>query len=246
MTTKCIGARPEALTDAQFSYCPGCGHGIIHRLIAETIDELGIRERTVVVASIGCSGMCIDYFNVDAHGALHGRAPAVATGIKRVSPDSIVFTLQGDGDLASIGTAEAFHVALRGENITTVFVNNAIYGMTGGQMAATTLLAQKTKTTPLGRVPAREGYPMPVSELMAAMPGTRYVARVSIHSPKHVVQAKRAILKAFSNQVEKKGFSLVEILSSCPTNWGLSPVDSMRWIEETMVKTFPLGEFKNV
>ena len=217
---KRVFERPESLTDKQMHYCPGCTHGIIHRLTAEAIDQLGIREKTIGVASVGCSVFAYDYFNCDMQQAAHGRAPAVATGIKRVLPDRVVFTYQGDGDLASIGTAEIIHAAARGENITVIFVNNAIYGMTSGQMAPTTLLGQKTTTTPRGRSVQDNGYPIRMSELLAALDGSAYIERVSTHDPKHVIQAGRAIKKAFSMQLEGRGFSLVEVLSTCSVTGG--------------------------
>ncbi len=237
--------RPKSLYDVVTHYCPGCTHGIAHRLVAETIDELGIQGRTVGVASVGCSVFAYNYFDVDFQQAAHGRAPAVATGIKRVSPESIVFTYQGDGDLASIGMAEIVHAAVRGENITVVFINNAIYGMTGGQMAPTTLVGQKTTTSPFGRDPKMQGYPVKVSEMLATVKGARYVARCSLHNPANIQKAKQAIKKAFQNQVEGKGFSLVELLSTCSTNWGMTPQASLKWLEEKMIPEYPLGEFKN-
>ena len=239
-----IAARTEALTENPFHYCPGCAHGIIHRLVAETIEELGVREKTVGVASVGCSVFAYNYFNMDMQQAAHGRAPAVATGIKRVLPDNFVFTYQGDGDLAAIGTAEIVHAAARGENITVIFVNNTTYGMTGGQSAPTTILGQKTTTTPYGRDPHVNGYPMGVSEMLSTLGGVAHVSRVSIYSPAQVNRAKRAIKKAFEVQREKKGFSFVEVLASCPTNWRMTPQDALKWIEEKMLPIYPLGEFK--
>ncbi len=237
--------RPKTLTAASTHYCPGCGHGIIHRLIAEVIDELGIREKTVVVAPVGCAVLLYDYFDLDSYEAAHGRAPAIATGCKRVHPELVVFTYQGDGDLAAIGTAEMVHVAARGEKITTIFVNNAIYGMTAGQMAPTTLIGQKTTTTPEGRMPERAGYPIRVCEMLATLEGAAYVARVSVSSPKNVVQAKRAIKKAFETQIKGSGYSIVEVLSQCPTNWHMTSTESVKWIDEKMASYFPLGEFKS-
>jgi 2-oxoglutarate ferredoxin oxidoreductase subunit beta len=237
--------RPKTLTAASTHYCPGCGHGIIHRLIAEVIDELGIREKTVVVAPVGCAVLLYDYFDLDAYEAAHGRAPAIATGCKRVHPELVVFTYQGDGDLAAIGTAEMVHAAARGEKITTIFVNNAIYGMTAGQMAPTTLIGQKTTTTPEGRMPERAGYPIRVCEMLATLEGAAYVARVSVSSPKNVVQAKRAIKKAFETQIKGSGYSIVEVLSQCPTNWHMTSTESVKWIDEKMASYFPLGEFKS-
>ncbi len=243
---KRVFERPESLTDKQMHYCPGCTHGIIHRLTAEAIDQLGIREKTIGVASVGCSVFAYDYFNCDMQQAAHGRAPAVATGIKRVLPDRVVFTYQGDGDLASIGTAEIIHAAARGENITVIFVNNAIYGMTSGQMAPTTLLGQKTTTTPRGRSVQDNGYPIRMSELLAALDGSAYIERVSTHDPKHVIQAGRAIKKAFSMQLEGRGFSLVEVLSTCSVNWGMNPQEALDWMRDNMVPYYPLGVYKDI
>jgi 2-oxoglutarate ferredoxin oxidoreductase subunit beta len=237
--------RPESLKPVPHLYCPGCGHGIVHRLIAETIDELGIREKVIAVAPVGCAVFAYDYFNFDTTEAPHGRPPAVATGIKRVLPDRIVFTYQGDGDLAAIGTAETIHAANRGENITMIFVNNTNYGMTGGQMAPTTLVGQKTATTPFGRDPKREGYPVRVCELLSSLTGVVYLERVAVNSPKHVLQAKKAIKKAFQNQIEGKGFSLIEVLSQCPVDWGMTPEAAITWVETDVMKTFPLGIYKD-
>ncbi len=242
---KKIFSRPEALKDVPSHYCPGCHHGIIHRLVAESIDELGIRGRTVGVGSIGCSVLAYDYFNCDVVSALHGRAPAVATGIKRSHPDKAVFTYQGDGDLAAIGTAEIVHAAARGENISVIFVNNAIYGMTGGQMAPTTLEGQTTSTSPSGRDHLLAGNPIRVSEMLATLDGPSYIARVSVHTPKHLNEAKRAIRRSFELQLAGKGFSLVEVLSTCPTNWGMTPVAASEWVGSTMVPHYPLGVMKN-
>ncbi|MHB0885111.1 MAG: thiamine pyrophosphate-dependent enzyme [Bacillota bacterium] len=236
--------RPKALSDVIFHYCPGCTHGIIHRLVAEAIDELGVQGKTIGVASVGCSVLAYNYFNVDFQQAAHGRAPAVATGIKRCLPDRIVFTYQGDGDLASIGTAEIVHAAMRGENITVVFVNNAIYGMTGGQMAPTTLVGQTTTTSPGGRKPERAGRPIRMSEMLSQLEGPAYIARVSTHNATQVARAKQAVKKAFQAQVDKKGFSMVELLSTCPTNWGMTPSEALKWLEEDMLPVYPLGEFK--
>ncbi|MGW8318560.1 MAG: thiamine pyrophosphate-dependent enzyme [Candidatus Promineifilaceae bacterium] len=238
--------RPDALTNIHTGYCPGCTHGTAHRLVAEVIDELEIRERTVLVASVGCSVFAYNYFKVDACEAAHGRAPAMATGFKRVNPDNIVFTYQGDGDLASIGTAEVIHAASRGEKITTIFINNAIYGMTGGQMAPTSLIGQKTTSSPFGRDLKLTGYPMRMAELLATLPGTAYSARRSLHDSRHVIQAKKAIRTAFEAQLLGLGFSIVELLSSCPTNWGMTPSDALKWIEEQMVPYYPLGDYKVV
>lgn len=239
---KQVFARTEGLTDVPMHYCPGCTHGIIHRLVAESIVELGVREKTIGIASVGCSVFAYDYFNCDMQQAAHGRAPAVATGVKRVLPDRIVFTYQGDGDLASIGAAEIVHAAARSENITVIFVNNAIYGMTGGQMAPTTLVGQKTTTSPAGRDPGMAGFPIKVTEMLAALEGPAYLARVSVHDPKAVGLAKRAIKKAFQCQIEGKGFSLVEVLSTCPTNWGMTPAEALRFVEEKMIPCYPLVE----
>jgi 2-oxoglutarate ferredoxin oxidoreductase subunit beta len=233
--------KPASLTDAPLHYCPGCTHGIIHRLVAEAIDELGIREKTIGVAPVGCAVFAYNYFDVDMYEAAHGRAPAVATGIKRARPENIVFTYQGDGDLASIGAAEIVHAATRGEQITTIFVNNAIYGMTGGQMAPTTLIGQKSTTSPRGRDVARNGNPLRVSEMLATLDGPALIQRVSVHDVKHVIEAKKAILKAFECQLQGKGFSLIEVLSTCPTNWGLTPAESLKWLEENMIAQYPLG-----
>ena len=238
--------KPKALTDVPLHYCPGCPHGIIHRLVAEAIDELGIEGQTIGVAPVGCAVMAYDYFACDMIEAPHGRAPAVATGIKRCRPDNIVFTYQGDGDLASIGAAEITHAATRGENITVIFVNNAIYGMTGGQMAPTTLPGQVTTTSPYGRDPSHCGYPIRVSEMLATLDGPAYIARVSVHDVKHIMEAKKAIKKAFQMQIEGKGFALVEVLSSCPTNWGMTPQEALKWLQENMIPQYPLGVKKEV
>jgi len=238
--------KPKMLRDVPLHYCPGCTHGIIHRLVAEALDELGGEGRTIGVAPVGCAVFAYNYFNCDMYEAAHGRAPAVATGIKRVLPDKIVFTYQGDGDLASIGAAEIVHAATRGEKITTIFVNNAIYGMTGGQMAPTTLLGQKTTTSPFGRDVDRNGYPVRVSEMLATLDGPAYIARVSVHNVKEIMNAKKAIKKAFEYQLAGKGFSLVEVLSTCPTNWGLAPAEALKWLEEKMIPQYPLGVKKEV
>lgn len=240
-----VFARPRSMTEQKTHYCPGCTHGIIHRMVAEVIDELGIREDTVGVAPVGCAVFLYNYLDIDMQESAHGRAPAVATGIKRVLPDRIVFTYQGDGDLASIGTAEIIHAAARGENITTVFVNNAIYGMTGGQMAPTTLPGQFSTTSRTGRNLRTAGFPIRVSEMLAALDGVAYISRVSVHNPAHVIKAKRAFLKAFTVQKQGLGFSMVEVLSTCPTNWGLKPTDALLWLEKTMIPYYPLGEVKN-
>jgi 2-oxoglutarate ferredoxin oxidoreductase subunit beta len=236
--------KPHALMDISMHYCPGCTHGIIHRLIAEVLDELDIEGTTVGISSVGCTYNNYEYFNCDMVQSAHGRAPAVATGVKRVNPENVVFTYQGDGDLAAIGTAEIIHAAARGEKITTVFVNNAIYGMTGGQMAPTTLVGQITTTSPYGRNPEVNGYPIDVCNLISTLEGAVFVERVSMHDIKNINNAKKAIKKAFLVQIAKKGFSIVEVLSSCPTNWGLEPQDSMTWIKDNMVPKYPVGNFK--
>ena len=232
------------MKDATTHYCSGCGHGIVHRLICEVIDELDIREKTIGIAPVGCAVIAYDYWNFDVTEAAHGRVPAVATGIKRVNPENIVFGYQGDGDLAAIGTAEIIHAANRGEDITIIFVNNSVYGMTGGQMAPTTMLKQKTSTTPLGRDQKRDGFPLKVCELLSVLQGVSYAERVSVHSPAHVLKAKKAIKKAFQNQIDRRGFSIVEVLSPCPTYLGFSPEESVKWIGEAMTKEYPLGIFK--
>ncbi|MCI7027347.1 MAG: thiamine pyrophosphate-dependent enzyme [Clostridia bacterium] len=237
--------RPKALADVKLHYCPGCTHGIIHRLVAEAIDELGIEGRTIGIAPVGCSVFAYNYFNCDMVEAAHGRAPAVATGVKRANPDNIVFTYQGDGDLAAIGTAETVHSAARGENITIIFVNNAIYGMTGGQMAPTTLPGQVTQTSPYGRKVESVGYPLRVCELLSNVTGATYLERVAVNDVKNVRNAKRAIQKAFRYQMEGKGFSLIEVLSTCPTNWGLTPDKALKWLEENMIPYYPLGVYKD-
>ena len=237
--------KPQALADVSTHYCPGCTHGIIHRLVAEAIDSLGIEGTTVGVAPVGCSVMAYNYFNCDMVEAAHGRAPAVATGLKRAIPENIVFTYQGDGDLASIGMAETVHAAARNENITIIFVNNAIYGMTGGQMAPTSLPGQVTQTSPYGRDPQLCGYPVRVSEMLSQLEGPEYIERVAVNNVKNVKNAKKAIEKAFRNQVEKKGFSLVEVVSTCPTNWGMTPSDALKWVDEKMIPYYPLGVYKD-
>jgi len=244
MTT--VFKKTEGLTDSVLHYCPGCTHGIIHRLVAEVLEELGILGDTIGVAPVGCSVFAYDYFACDMIEAAHGRAPAVATGIKRADPSKIVFTYQGDGDLAAIGTAETVHAAARGENITIIFVNNAIYGMTGGQMAPTTLPGQVTQTTPYGRDVNYSGYPLRVCELLATEDGTAYAERVAVDSVKNVKAAKAAIKRAFQNQIDGKGFSIVEVLSSCPTNWGLAPNEALKWLRENMMPYYPLGIYKSV
>ncbi|MDO4495402.1 MAG: thiamine pyrophosphate-dependent enzyme [Clostridiaceae bacterium] len=237
--------KPKALTDAPLHYCPGCTHGIIHRLVAEVIDELGIEGRTIGIAPVGCSVFAYNYFTCDMIEAAHGRAPAVATGVKRSDPNNIVFTYQGDGDLAAIGTAETVHSAARGENITIIFVNNAIYGMTGGQMAPTTLPGQVTQTSPYGRDPKAVGMPVKVCELLSNVDGATYLERVAVNNVKNIKNAKKAIKKAFQNQLDGKGFSLVEVLSTCPTNWGMKPDKALEWLEENMIPYYPLGVYKD-
>ena len=237
--------RPHALIDVPTHYCPGCTHGIIHRLVAEVIDELGIEGKTIGIAPVGCSVMAYNYFNCDMIEAAHGRAPAVATGVKRALPDHVVFTYQGDGDLAAIGTAETVHSATRGENITVIFVNNAIYGMTGGQMAPTTLPGQVTQTTPYGRDTSYSGYPVRICEMLSTLDGVALAQRVTVIDNKQIANAKKAIKKAFQNQLEGKGFSIVEVLSTCPTNWGLSPEKALKWLEENMIPYYPLGVYKD-
>ena len=237
--------KPKSLANIPLHYCPGCTHGIVHRLVAEAIDELGIEGRTIGVATVGCAVMAYDYFNCDMIEAAHGRAPAVATGIKRADPNNIVFTYQGDGDLASIGMAETVHAATRNENITIIFINNAIYGMTGGQMAPTSLPGQVTQTSPYGRDVATAGFPIKISELLSALDGPTYIQRVAVNNVKNVRNAKKAIKKAFENQVEGKGFSLIEVVSSCPTNWGMTPQQALDWVESDMIPYYPLGVYKD-
>jgi len=236
--------RPETFTDATTHYCPGCTHGVAHRLIAEVLEEMNLQEKTIGVASVGCSVFAYNYFDCDFVEAPHGRAPAMATGIKRVLPDRVVFTYQGDGDLASIGMAEIVHATARGENITVFFINNANYGMTGGQMAPTTLPGQKTTTTPAGRDTEQSGFPIRTAEMLATLDGAGYIVRRSLHDPKNIRKAKKAVRMAFEAQVRGLGFSMVELLSTCPTNWGLNPIESMHWIEEHMLPVYPLEDFK--
>lgn len=241
---KTVYTPPEALSDVTMHYCPGCTHGIIHRLIAEIIDEYGILERTIGVAPVGCAVLAYRYLECDWQQAAHGRAPAVATGIKRALPDRVVFTYQGDGDLASIGTAEIVHAANRGERITVVYVNNAIYGMTGGQMAPTTLEGQVTATSPGGRELETTGYPMRMSEMLATLDGVQYAARTAVNKPANVARTKKALKKAFDMQLENRGFGIVEILSTCPTNWAMNPTAALDWLEENLATYYPLGEIK--
>ena len=241
-----IFKRPESLTDLQFSYCPGCTHGIVHRLIAETLDELGVEGTTVGVAPVGCSVLAYDFFACDMVQAAHGRAPAVATALKRVMPGNVVFAYQVDGDLASIGMAETVHAASRGEKITVIFINNAIYGMTGGQMAPTSLPAQVTQTSPYGRDVAADGYPIRVCEMLSTLDGVALAQRVSVDTPKNVRSAKKAIKKAFEYQVDGVGYTIIEVVSTCPTNWGLSPVDALQWLRDNMLPYYPLGVYRDV
>ncbi len=240
-----VFTRPKSLADVPFTYCPGCHHGIIHRLIAEVMDELNIRENTIGIAPVGCSVFAYLFFDCDMIVAAHGRAPATATGIKRSKPENIVFSYQGDGDLASIGTAEIIHAANRGEKITVIFVNNAIYGMTGGQMAPTTLEGQITQTSPYGRDAKTMGLPIRICELLSTLNSPSYISRVALTKPAYIIKAKKSIKKAFQFQIDGKGFSLVEVLSTCPTNWGLSPQEANQWLDKNMIAYYPLGEFKN-
>ena len=238
--------KPHALTDAPMHYCPGCTHGIVHRLVAEVIDELGIEGKTIGIAPVGCSVFAYNYFNCDMIEAAHGRAPAVATGVKRADPENnVVFTYQGDGDLASIGMAETVHAAARNENITIIFINNAIYGMTGGQMAPTSLPGQVTQTSPYGRDTDHCGFPIKVCEMLSELEGPEYLERVTVNNVKNIMKAKKAIKKAFQNQIDGKGFSLVEVVSTCPTNWGMTPQNALKWLEENMLPYYPLGVYKD-
>ncbi len=244
VTEETVYTYPDSLAEVGTHYCPGCTHGVAHRLVAEVIDELGIAERTIGVAPVGCAVFAYNYFDLDFCVAAHGRAPAMATGIKRVRPDNVVFTYQGDGDLAAIGIGEIIHAAARGENITVVFINNAIYGMTGGQMAPTSLPGQRTTSSPCGRDVETMGMPLRMSEMLAGMPGAAYVARRSLHNVKEIIKAKKAIRRAFQAQLAGLGISVVELLSSCPTNWGFTPAESLQWIEEHMLPYYPTGDFK--
>jgi 2-oxoglutarate ferredoxin oxidoreductase subunit beta len=244
ITEKLVYERPHSLAEVYTHYCPGCTHGVAHRLVAEVIDELNIQERTILVAPVGCAVFAYNYFDFDSAEAAHGRAPAMATGIKRVNPESIVFTYQGDGDLASIGIAEAIHAAIRGENITVIFINNAIYGMTGGQMAPTSLIGQVTTSSPTGRDSGMTGMPMHIAEMMAPLPGVVYSVRRSLHDARHTIQAKKAIRIAFEAQIQGLGFSIVELLSSCPTNWKMTPLEAAHWVRDEMVPVYPLGDYK--
>ena len=243
---KTVFEKPHALTDIPFHYCPGCTHGIVHRLVAEVLDELGIEGQTVGIAPVGCSVFAYNYFNCDMIEAPHGRAPAVATGVKRSNPDKYVFTYQGDGDLAAIGTAETVHVGARGENIVVIFINNTIYGMTGGQMAPTTIPGQVTQTTPFGRDTELAGYPIRVCEMMATLSGTALAQRVAVDTVPHIRETKKAIRKAFENQKEKRGLSIVEVLSTCPTNWGMTPLEAIKRLQDECIPYYPLGVYKDV
>jgi len=244
--SKVIYQKPAALSDKTFHYCPGCSHGVVHRLVCEVLEELGIVGNTIGVEPVGCSVTAHEYFNFDMVQASHGRAPAVATGVKRSLPDKIVFTYQGDGDLAAIGTAETVHSAARGENITVIFINNTIYGMTGGQMAPTSLPGQVTQTSPYGRDTKTQGNPIRVAEMLSTLNGPSYIARVSTDSVKHIKEAKAAIKKAFQNQIDNKGFSLVEVLCTCPTNWGMSPVEALKRLQDEVLPFYPLGVYKDI
>jgi len=240
-----VNKKPKSLMDVKMHYCPGCGHGIVHRLVAECLDELGVQKRAVGVAPVGCSVFADDYFDCDMIQGPHGRGPAIATGIKRSKPECIVFSYQGDGDLASIGMAETVHSAARSENITLIFINNSIYGMTGGQMAPTTLLGQKSTTSPKGRAASVNGYPIRVCELLSQLEGARYLERTSVHSAAHVLRTKKALKKAFQYQLDGKGFSMIEILSMCPTNLGISPLECVKFVAEKMIPQYPLGVYKD-
>lgn len=242
---KLVYKKTKGLTDTPLSYCPGCTHGIIHKLVGEVLEELDVLEKTIGVASVGCSVLSYNFFNCDMQQAAHGRACAVATGIKRTRPDSVVFTYQGDGDLASIGIAETIHAANRGENITVIFINNGIYGMTGGQMAPTTLVGQKTTTSPFGRSVADHGEPIRISEMFGTIPRAAYIERVSVHNVQHARKAKQAIKKAFEYQLAGKGFTMIEVLSTCPVNWGMTPIDALDFVENQMIKYYPLGVYKD-
>jgi 2-oxoglutarate ferredoxin oxidoreductase subunit beta len=243
---KKVFTRPRSLKQTPFHYCPGCGHSLLHRIIGEVIDEMDLREKIIGIPPAGCAVLAYNYFDIDMGEAAHGRAAALATGLKRALPDRVIFTYQGDGDIAAIGTAETIHAAARGEKVTTIFVNNAVYGMTGGQMAPTTVLGQNTTTTPGGRREQRDGYPVKLSEMLALAQGSAYIERTALSSPSNVLKTKKAIAKAFRIQLDGVGFSLVEVLSPCPTNWRMSPVESWKWIDEVMSTSFPLGVLKDV
>jgi len=238
--------RPKALSDVPLHYCPGCTHGIVHRLVAEAIDDLGVVDKTVGIAPVGCSVFAYNYFECDMIEAAHGRAPAVATGVKRTNPDTVVFTYQGDGDLAAIGTAETVHACARGENLTIIFINNCIYGMTGGQMAPTSMPGQVTTTSPYGRDRKIQGSPVHVCEMLSTLDGVAYAERVSVDCPKNILHAKKSIKKAFQNQIDKKGLSIIEVLSTCPSNWGKSPEESLEWLRKEMMPFYPLGVYKDI
>lgn len=242
---KKVFSKPSCMKDAIFHYCPGCGHSIAHRLIAEVIDEMDFRGKTIGVPPAGCAVLAYNYFDVDMIEAPHGRGPAMATGIKRMLPDRLVFSYQGDGDLAAIGTSESLHAANRGENITIIFINNAVYGMTGGQMAPTTLLGQKTTTSPIGRNTLLDGHPIRIGELLSQLPGVVYIERCTVNTPAHIARTKKAVRKAFDYQMAGYGFSMIEILSPCPTNWKMTPVEACKWVDEVMAKVFPLGVLKD-
>jgi 2-oxoglutarate ferredoxin oxidoreductase subunit beta len=241
---ECVYERPETLTDMRFHYCPGCGHGVVHRVLMEVVQELGVQEHTIGVAPVGCSVFAYNYLDVDMQEAAHGRASAAATAIKRILPDKYVFAYQGDGDLAAIGTAETIHSANRGENILTVFINNAIYGMTGGQMAPTTLLGMKTSTSPAGRTVETAGFPLKIGDMVAMLPGTAYVTRQSVHTPNAVRQLKKALMKSFQYQKEKRGLCFVEVVTNCPSGWKMTPQEANHWIVENMFKLYPPGDIK--
>ena len=241
---KTVYARPKCMKEAHFHYCPGCGHGIINRLIAEVVDEMELRDKSICVAPAGCGMLVYNYFDIDTIESAHGRGAAVATGIKRARPENLVFSYQGDGDLAAIGTAEGFHAANRGEMISLIFVNNGVYGMTGGQMAPTTMLEQVTTTSPAGRDSILQGHPVKICEVYAKLDGTSYLERVAVHKPAAILKAKKAIAKSFRHQQQKTGFSLVEILSPCPTNWKMTPLDACKYVEDVMTRVFPLGLIK--
>jgi 2-oxoglutarate ferredoxin oxidoreductase subunit beta len=243
---KKVYSRPKSLKPAHFHYCPGCGHAIVNRLLAEVIDEMSLRDTIICVAPAGCGMLLYNYFDIDCLESAHGRGAAVATGVKRVRPDNLVISYQGDGDLAAIGTAESFHAANRGENITVIFVNNGVYGMTGGQMAPTTILNQVTTTTPAGRISGQAGHPVRMCEVLAVLDGTSYLERVAVHKPAAVMATKKALARAFQHQMKKTGFSMVEILSPCPTNWKMDPLQACKWVEDVMSKQFPIGVVKEV
>ena len=243
-TMECVYAPTDLLTDTRFHYCPGCSHGVVHRVLMEVVDEMGIQEQTIGVAPVGCSVFAYNYLDVDMQEAAHGRASAVATGIKRIHPDKFVFSYQGDGDLAAIGTAETIHTANRGENILVVFINNAIYGMTGGQMAPTTLLGMKTSTSPAGRTVETAGYPIKMADIVAMLPGTYFVTRQSVHTPNAVRYLKKAVTKAFQYQKERKGTCFIEVVSNCPSGWKMTPIQANKWLEQNMLPLYPLGDIK--